>query len=110
MIYFIQDESTLYIKIGYTAGDPAERLAALQVGCPGGLVLIHVIPGDQQEESRLHRLFSDSRARGEWFRPTPHLLCWLIDANRADGWKLGYDAGLREKEIIDGVMTREARP
>lgn len=78
MIYFIQDALTCRIKIGYTDGDPRERLKALQVGNPSALVLLASTVGDKTEEHRLHELFAHVRERGEWFRPIPELIVYLL--------------------------------
>lgn len=78
MIYFIQDTSVLNIKIGYTAGDPESRRAALQTGSPAGLVLIGFIEGDQSFESYLHKRFVTARVHGEWFRPVPELIQFIV--------------------------------
>lgn len=73
MIYFIQDEDTLAIKIGY-GSSPADRIKTLQTGNPSRLHLLATIPGTQVDEHELHRRFASSRVAGEWFRPTPALL------------------------------------
>ena len=73
MIYFIQCE-TGEIKIGYTAGDPATRLAALAIGCPHKLTLLAAFEGGPEHEAALHRLFAADRIRGEWFRPSDALM------------------------------------
>jgi hypothetical protein len=79
MIYFIQDQSTFLIKIGYTgADDAAARLKQLQTGCPSGLVLLATTDGDQLTERQLHDQFAAHRERGEWFRPHPSVLRWIL--------------------------------
>jgi hypothetical protein len=79
MIYFIREEATQFIKIGYT-GDVDDRLATLQTGCPGSLVLLLQIEGSKPEETAWHERFADARARGEWFRPVPELLLAIMEA------------------------------
>lgn len=69
MIYVISDG--VACKIGYTSGDPAERLKNLQTGNPNSLSLITSFPGDRCEEMRLHRKFADKRLSGEWFALSP---------------------------------------
>lgn len=78
MIYFIQDSGTLFIKIGFTDSDPMDRLKALQTGCPSQLVLLWSCDGDISAEGSLHCRFADARDRGEWFRPVPELLRFII--------------------------------
>ena len=91
MIYFIQDSSTLLIKIGFTDGAASDRLKALQTGCPSGLVLLCAIEGDKAAESRLHAKLASARDRGEWFRPTPDLLSLMLAVAEKD-----YGRGFRE--------------
>lgn len=77
MIYFIQDEGSLLIKIGYTGGDPTERMRSLQTANGSRLVLIAAIPGEPKDERSLHERFAGSRAVGEWFKLTPDLMQFL---------------------------------
>src|SRR5262245_20648337 len=79
MIYFIRDEATQYIKIGFTAGDSEDRLSDLQTGCPGRLVLLLEMEGSKQLETAWHERFAGARERGEWFRPVPELLQAIDD-------------------------------
>jgi len=78
MIYFIQDEGTFHIKIGYTGGPAAKRLRELQVASPSGLVLLRAVPGDMDCERELHRRFDRYRVHGEWFQPAPALLRLIL--------------------------------
>jgi hypothetical protein len=78
VIYFIQDEATLLIKIGYTAGDPEGRRCDLQTGSAGRLVLLGAMPGEQSDERLLHQRFVNYRVAGEWFRPAPCILALLL--------------------------------
>lgn len=78
-VYFIQSGGPDgYIKIGYTAGSPEARMAALKTGNPLQLALLAVIPGDQSTERALHEKFKEFRGSGEWFTPAPRLM-WFID-------------------------------
>jgi len=80
MIYFIQDTGSTLIKIGYTGDDASKRLRALQTGCPSGLQLLHIEDGEAADESRLHQTFAAFRERGEWFRPAPLILAYIIES------------------------------
>lgn len=72
MIYFIQDDVSFLIKIGFTSQDDAgSRLAQLQTGSPAKLMLLCAIDGDRDIEGALHRKFQHARTHGEWFRPCP---------------------------------------
>lgn len=80
MIYFIRNEATEQIKIGFTAGNGEDRRRDLQTGCPGELVLLWEIEGSRQEEAAWHERFAGARERGEWFRPVPELLLEIMKA------------------------------
>lgn len=82
VIYFVQDQSVHHIKIGFTDGDPEGRLKALQTGSPTGLVLLLTIPGDRTKERELHERFAAARVHGEWFKPTPELLAFMLEQAR----------------------------
>lgn len=77
MIYFAQDSGTLQIKIGCTANVDG-RIAALQIGNPSKLVVHLVMEGGRETEAELHRDFAASRTTGEWFRPTPDLISFIV--------------------------------
>ncbi len=81
MIYFIQDQKTYAIKIGFTAGNPLSRLDALQTGNPNKLSLLKSIDGDMGLESSLHEQFKESRINGEWFHPSADLLKYIIEGD-----------------------------
>ncbi len=95
MIYFAQDQSSGLIKIGSTGGNPEDRVKALQTGCPGKLTLLLVQHGDSEQERDLHRLFASCHERGEWFKPLPKLLAFLLDSSWDDGRIEGFKSGWR---------------
>jgi len=81
-IYFIQEGGAGgLIKIGHTSRKCEERKIAIQIGNPRRLELLVDTSGSQDDESTLHRYFSEHGAwvRGEWFCPTVALL-ELIEA------------------------------
>jgi hypothetical protein len=82
VIYFIQDSGTLDIKIGYTATCAETRRATFQTGNPSRLVVLRVVQGEKPDEHRLHQRFAAHRVTGEWFRPAPELLLYLLEAGR----------------------------
>lgn len=71
LIYFVQQDVTLAVKIGYT--DDLEtlkrRVKSLRTSSPYRLRLVHLWEGDIYRERALHRHFAAYRLRGEWFRP-----------------------------------------
>ena len=67
MIYFVSDGE--YVKIGFTEDeDISKRIRALQTGNARKLELVAVIPGDTSAETALHRVLSELRVSGEWFK------------------------------------------
>jgi hypothetical protein len=68
-VYFVTCREANAVKIGFSV-EPRARLPEIQWGCPLPLTLEAVLPGDHQEEARLHRWFADDRITGEWFRLT----------------------------------------
>lgn len=74
--YVIQSPATGDLKIGKTSCGAMSRLRGLQTSSPDPLKLIVELPGDQ--ESDLHRRFADYRKSGEWFKPSPEIMDWLI--------------------------------
>jgi Meiotically up-regulated gene 113 len=74
VIYFVRDELTLLVKIGFTGRDVDERLSEFQTGCPGLLTPLLQISGTRQEEHGWQQRFAAARERSEWFRPVPELM------------------------------------
>jgi hypothetical protein len=109
MIYFIRDEATQHIKIGFTAGDAADRLRDLQTGCPGQLVLLLQIEGSKQDETAWHDRFADSRVRdpGEWFKPLPELMLAIMEAKVLH--LEGQNAQLQARLDAERERVHEAR-
>lgn len=71
MIYVIGTPGSTVVKIGYTAGKPADRLSALQIGNPQPLAALWNCEGDKVLENHLHATFHEYRIRGEWFDLEP---------------------------------------
>lgn len=69
-VYIVTDEHG--IKIGYTSGPVAKRIAGLQTGNPRtiyALVTIHGATGEV--EAKLHTAFAEHQGIGEWFKWPP---------------------------------------
>lgn len=68
-VYLIQMEGTDYHKIGVSARDPFERLAALQTSVPFKLELIDAFwqTESYQVENELHTAMAQYWVRGVWF-------------------------------------------
>ena len=54
-VYFIQEEETDRIMIGFSEKHPKGRLKDFQTGNPDKLILLGYIEGTFQDESNLHR-------------------------------------------------------
>lgn len=87
VVYFIGAPSLGLVKIGYSE-DLASRFTDLSVGSPVELRLLHVIPGDVDDERALHKRFALYRVRGEWFRITGTLAAFLEDVVREPSLRL----------------------
>ena len=93
MIYFIQDQAKLYIKIGFTSkDDPDERKKMLQTGNGAPLMLLASIEGTREEEQELHKRFAGARECGEWFRPVPELVRHIVAEQAERAYELGNNA------------------
>lgn len=68
MVYFIEAVGAGLVKIGFTDGDPMDRLRQLQTGSAHQLRLMHASGGSQRREKLLHARFAHLRQSGEWFR------------------------------------------
>ena len=74
-VYFIQEEESGNIKIGFSEKHPKGRLKDFQTGNSNKLNLIGYIEGTYQDESNLHHEFSKERIRkdNEWFKSSSRL-------------------------------------
>jgi len=72
-VYFIKEEGTDRIKIGFSEKHPEGRLKDFQTGNSNKLNLLGYIEGTYQDESNLHQEFSEERGSGEWFESSPRL-------------------------------------
>jgi hypothetical protein len=76
------------VKIGYAKSDTEKRVKDLQTGCPEDLVIIHVEEGSLSKESYFHKLFFQSKIRGEWFHYEPEISIYLGHLNHDDKYYL----------------------
>jgi hypothetical protein len=82
-LYFIRKGDN--VKIG-RAKDPANRLKALQTGCPEKLELAEVLDGRGYEERVWHKAFANERLHGEWFLMSRQLSKAISLAARGRRW------------------------
>lgn len=76
-LYAIQQGENGPIKLGL-AKDPRERLKTLQQGNPERLHGLAAWRALRLEERQLHEEFAADRLVGEWFRPTPELVDFVL--------------------------------
>lgn len=87
IVYYIACTETNRVKIGFTAGDPMDRLRALRTGAPTHIRLMAMHWGTQKEERKLHKKFDHLRLHGEWFAMAEDLamhmfgICWMEAAH-----------------------------
>jgi hypothetical protein len=67
LIYFIRNERTRAVKIGYASSVRA-RLSSIRTSSPDPVTLLGAIPGGADVEGRLHDRFKHISIQGEWFR------------------------------------------
>jgi len=108
MIYFIRFNG--FVKIGFS-NNPNKRIASLQVGLPIEVEVLNISKGSRADEKSLHKLFINSKAKGEWFEFTDDIKEYIKSLNDIK-WKFGY--GEQEKVTmpirrmyIDSGMTYE---
>lgn len=76
-IYFVQagGDGGL-VKIGF-ASNLTGRLASMRTDSSVPLAVLGSHAGTMADEKAIHRLFSEHRHRGEWFRPAPAILDYV---------------------------------
>lgn len=95
-VYFISQGLDGPIKIGFTTKTATKRLAELQVASPQKLILLAVIQGDREVETELHKRFSDSHIRGEWFERGDALMDFIESSASFDVLYEMRQAGLED--------------
>jgi hypothetical protein len=94
------------VKIGFTAGDVAKRIANLQTGSPVPLTILRVVVGDERVERALHSRFAPHRQRGEWFTFSDEML-GDVGADDEPVWK----RHLAFRRIATAIVTEtDMRP
>jgi hypothetical protein len=81
-VYIINAQGTNLYKVGYTDGDPEDRRAQLQTGCPYTLQLIasYWKEDARSVETVAHKILASYNVNGEWFElPGFELASWAIN-------------------------------
>jgi hypothetical protein len=86
-LYFIMNESTGYVKIGFTY-DLEERLRKIRLGTPEPLTVIHKVETRfyAELEKMLHERFANKRLRGEWFALNEDDLNYVFSLRSEEVW------------------------
>lgn len=71
-------------KIGFTRGNPKQRLRDLQCGSPIILMIYNTFDGPVALEQRLHSFFAPLGTHGEWFSVKGKLLEFLFKISSDD--------------------------
>lgn len=109
-VYFIEGIGELgFLKIGFTAGSAVSRVKGLQTGHPEKIDVAYELDGDERLERLIHRIFSHSRACGEWFHDRDDILKIvrrsglprrsLFAAKSSDGGVEGHAASVTTKVV-----------
>jgi len=115
-VYFIQEEESGNIMIGFSEKHPKGRLKDFQTGNSNKLTLLGYIEGTYKDESNLHKEFSKERIRkdNEWFKSSPRLkerikelLEESLEENKSgiDDLNFEYNEGEKKVGIQDGQGT-----
>lgn len=79
-VYFIKQENSDFVKVGFTTSTVESRLRGIQTGNPSPLKIIGIIPdGDAPLETALHYYFRKTRVSGEWFTYSSAMDTFLSD-------------------------------
>ena len=104
MIYFIKEDGTNYVKIGY-AEDIKLRLRKMISDNPRRLILIRSLEGDKVIEKKLQYHFGDKRVKGEWFEFCDEMM--TINHNEIEDVNINSRQSLlKYKSIINQINKR----
>jgi hypothetical protein len=71
-VYFMRDESSGLIKIGFS-NDPERRRQHLEWSEKTTITILATVAATRDLESRLHQILKPIRHHGEWYAPSPYL-------------------------------------
>lgn len=79
LVYFIQAGN--FVKIGRTSvANLSKRISQIQNGCPEEAFLVVTLNSPPFQERHIHHELRNSRYRGEWFRLTAEVKCFVRQA------------------------------
>jgi hypothetical protein len=73
VVYFVSAGIDGPVKVGFTRGKLARRLADLQLASPVRLRVLYAVHGGRDRERRIHVKLASHRLHGEWFEREPVL-------------------------------------
>ena len=106
MVYYLRRADGC-IKIGHTVSLP-RRLSQLR-GEFGELQVLATHAGDRACENGMHGRFAESRADGEWFRPSPELWEWILTVRRHQPSDTLYPVTLPIADVERLSIVRKSR-
>jgi hypothetical protein len=108
VVYFIQLQPIGPIKIGFTNGNVALRMKALQQTSPHILKWIGWFPGGRKDELSAHHRLVNSKLRAEWFHPTREVLDFVQEKSPDFSEKKYRDEIFMETEraLVRRVLPR----
>jgi len=80
IIYFILSPLTKKVKIGKSSNTSfIKRFQSIQTACPDQLIVLGIMPGGLEEESRIQDNFIEMYYRGEWYNYTKEIRKYVKD-------------------------------
>lgn len=108
MIYFIQNQTSRAIKIGFSS-NPVARLAQLQTGCADRLEMLGCIAGDVHRERSLHARLARHRLGGEWFLGNEEVVRFVHDTLADAKYNLLLSENDRLRDRLEVEMDGRAK-
>lgn len=85
-VYFIQNDLTKHIKIGYSS-NIKQRFNNIETASGSSMTLLLLIEGNRRDERNFHLMFDMYRVKGEWFHPNEEIESFLkktVSINKED--------------------------
>lgn len=111
IVYFIKEKDRPRVKIGYSSNSNTlvKRIRLFQTGNSDDLHIFAVIKGTEKYEKSLHKKFSNSKRRGEWFELDHHLVTFIHSKVDERFVKSLINEDQRLKDYFNGVIKTKKR-